>query len=30
MQWSPIPADEDDFQDKLGNWAKKKADEDES
>jgi len=29
-EWSPIPQSEDEFQDALGKWAKKKADEDES
>jgi len=29
MSWSPIPEDEDDFQERLGNWAKRKAEEDE-
>ena len=28
--WSPIPQSEDEFQEALGKWAKKKADEDES
>jgi len=29
-EWSPIPQSEDEFQESLGLWAKKKADEDES
>jgi len=29
-EWSPIPQSEDEFQESLGLWARKKADEDES
>jgi formylglycine-generating enzyme required for sulfatase activity len=29
-EWSPIPQSEEEFQNALSNWAKKKADEDES